>query len=184
MIEKPTRVQAIQHELDTDADNYTHAKSSFDISRVHFEAARDRLAGTKRLASEILDPYEWYTWREEHPHVKYAGTVIGEAILDVLVDYAYGKAFDFLDSTSPTYDPSLTLEEITEALESGGFDFRSSTPAREVNAALIHLTGKVKSARGYATADAEAIMESAREYALETEDQVIIKGTDQEGLIA
>jgi hypothetical protein len=157
MVNLPSRLEAILSELQRDSDDYIVAKQSFDVARVHFEAARDRLAATKALAADMMDFMDWYRWRTSHPNVKFAAGPMGEAITEVLNDCAVEEAFAFARGRKPKFDPFLALEQITLHLEAGGFSFRTSTPAREVNAALINLD-VLKAGRKYAAKDKDDTM--------------------------
>jgi hypothetical protein len=59
-------------------------------------------------------------WREEFLNVRFVGVRVGDACLSVLAEE--GKA---------------TTEGLVQALNEGGFRFRTNAPAREVHAALI-----------------------------------------------
>ena len=160
MAKMAARLKAIQRELERASLDYMKAKDAFDDAQVRFEIARDRITATKRLASDIMTWADWWDWRREHSEIRYAGTAIGEAIGDVLIDQAFEAAYPTLDDPSIPFNPSMNLEAITDALESGGFDFRSAAPRREVNAALINLEGVQKSPEDtYATTQAQEIFD-------------------------
>ena len=55
--------------------------------------------------------------------------------------------------------PEASLTQIQEALDRGGFEFRTSTPLREVNAALINLVGVKKDGDLYVCTDAEKYLD-------------------------
>jgi hypothetical protein len=151
-----------------------------DVARVHFEAARDRLASTKNLAAEIMDFPDWYNWRYTHTDVKYAAMQIGEAILEVLRDYAWSRAVAFITGEIKGYKPYKVLGEITKALEEGGFDFRTSTPQREVNAALINLNVE-KWQHMYAVSDKDEWLSLARS-SIDADKQVAITEPEPEDI--
>ncbi len=168
----PGRVKAITAELEKTAREYTEAKESFEQERVEFEAAREKFAGVRRLASEMLTSQDWHIWRQNHESVKFAAMPIGEAIIEVLRDYAYGAAVDFLTSSDnqddQEFSPNLTTEKIVETLEAGGFEFRTTSPLREVNAALIKLDGVTKlELGGYQVANTGEILEMMRSFIAE-----------------
>lgn len=161
MVSLPSRLQAILKELESDAVHYVDAKSEFDIARVHFEVARDRLAATKKNAVEIMDWEQWFTWRRSHASVRFAASPIGEAIQELLRDYAYDRAIAYVRGDVEVYSPFRGLSQITDELEQGGFDFRTSTPRREVNGALINLD-VLKFTGLYAASDKNEFLAIAR----------------------
>ena len=157
------RLKAILAELEKDAQAYLTAKAEFDGVRVQFEAARERLSTTRRLGAEIMSSWDWMNWRLSHATVRYAGVPIGDAVLDVLADSARQVAKEFLDGgLGPTFDPFMSLDDIAEGLESGGYEFRSSAPNREINMALTRLTGIDKNEGRYAIAGAEQILDKQK----------------------
>lgn len=160
--DKPQRIQAILGELNRAAMDYIYAKASYETTRVTFEAAREKFAGVKRLASEMLTSMDWYMWRQEHPNAMYAAMPIGEAILEVLDNHTYAVAFAYAEGGADKFRPFMSMEKIVEALESGGFEFRSTSPLREVNAALINLAGVTKTSSGYQRDDAEETLKFAQ----------------------
>lgn len=171
MVNRSSRIEAILSELERDSTDYVVAKQEFDAKRVRYEAARDRLAATKKLASDMMDGRQWYMWRAEHPDVKFSATAMKDAIMELLSDYAFECALKVARAEGSggglmLYSPFLDLDEITARLESGGFSFRSSTPAREVNAALINLH-VVKEFGRYAAADKDDALLFARSVAEE-----------------
>lgn len=155
------RVQAITAELDRAADDYDIAKREFDRARVEFEAARERLTSVKVMAEQMLTTADWWGWQNSHPEVRYAAMSAGDAIITLLRMYAYQVATAHLmQPDTRSYDPYLALDQIAGALESGGFEFRSTATGREINAALINLTGVKKSGDGkYAIAESDQILE-------------------------
>ena len=164
----PARVKAILDELKRVVFDYTAARSDYEAARVHFEAARERLASIKKIASQVLSYDDWYRWQFSNPTVQYAGMSIGDAISHALDNRAYQCAADVVHATAGEFDPAMTLEQIVEELEGGGFEFRTPTPRREVNAALMKLDGikTLKTEDGgpvrYVTEEAEDILELFR----------------------
>lgn len=82
---------------------------------------------------------------------------LGEAIIEALQNAAFEAAATHY-RTRQRFDPSVTLERLQEALERGGFEFRTAAPLREVNAGLIHLDGIVKDGGRYKAADSDEIL--------------------------
>ena len=160
---QPARIQAIKDELESAAREYEVARDAFEKARVHFQVASERLASTKELASLAMDSLDWYRWRKEHFTVRYAANQIGPAIAEVLVDRAFFAASGYVTGEDPSYSPEITQERIISDLDQGGFEFRSPTPGREVNAALIKMKGRTKMGESlYQAEDAEAILEAAK----------------------
>ncbi len=138
----PRRIQAIEAELDRAAEEYTGAKDTFQEAQVAYETAREKLAGVKALATEMMPPNDWFKWQSENLGVTYLGMSLGDAIIAVLQNHAYTQAqlhvpFDLITA----YRPSMPKDSIVEVLEAGGFDFRTTTPLREISAALLRLDG-------------------------------------------
>ena len=148
MTQLHARDEAILEELDTALQEYLVAKDSHDRALVQFDAARNRFARVKELAQNGLDFSLWITWINERPYVRFAGDQIGDAIQQVLRVQAYGAAKKFVDGESKTYEAGLYLHAITKQLDEGGFEFQSASPRREVNAALMNLSGITKGKPG------------------------------------
>ena len=157
----PARIKAILVELDKVAAEYTDARTEFETAKVHFETARERFAVVKRIASELLGWNDWYQWQTEHQGVKFAGAGIGEAIIEALHHAAVLSAIDVSNESGRKFVPDMTIDGIVEALESGGFEFRTATPKREVNAALMKLEGvrKLGDSGKYEADDAYEVLE-------------------------
>jgi len=161
MKDKSRRVEAIQQELDRATEDYIQSKNEFEAARVRFEVARDNFASIKRLATAMLPSWEFYEWQSGHPGVQYVALPIGEAILSALRSRAYDNATRCAEKKGIVYYPWMGVDLIIHWLESGGFEFRTTTPGREVNAALIRLEGVKKDEESglYAIVDADEILE-------------------------
>jgi hypothetical protein len=163
-----TRLQAMFDELDKALADYQNIKGSFMDARVRYQSARERFAGIRRLAGEMLPRRAWSDWLDKHPDVTFMGMPIGDAILLALEEKATRSALDHLTAKDPKkpphYDPSMNLDDIVSALERGGFEFRGLSPAREVNAALLKLPGVIKELGRYKKADADKTLEQLREW--------------------
>ena len=148
-----SRIRAIEAALEKVSREYQAAKARFNAARIDFETIREQLAATKKLALQVVTLQEWHAWldtTEDGQAIAYAGLPIGEAILGVLRAHVYDQAERVADTKkSAEFKPWMTLSEITRALENGGFEFKSVTPLREVNAALIRLAGVEKSGHRY-----------------------------------
>jgi len=105
----------------------------------------------------MTSPGGLYEWYENYPHVKYAGMPIGEAILAFLREKAVDAAVAYHNKEAKTFQPYVFSNRIIEGLDEGGFDFRSTAPLREVNAALMKLNGVKKNEKSgrYATENAD-----------------------------
>lgn len=156
------RIQAILEQLDSAADEYIGARAQIEKARINFELAREKLTLVKRVALEAMDISELAGWTVRHESVQYAGSSIGDAITEVLTAAARQATFAFMNKKADRFDPVLSLEQIEERLEQGGFEFRSVTPKREINAALLKLdsASKVDDGRGYKFGDAWDVLES------------------------
>ncbi len=142
----PVRVKAIRAELDRAANEYVEAHKVYQETLVHFRAARQRFASVKRVAAEILSFTDWYDWQEHHGNVRYAAMTIGEAIREVLREKAFEAAAEAGHSqpaSATHFFPSMTMEQIIEALEAGNFEFKGA-PRRETHAALLKLEGVIR----------------------------------------
>lgn len=140
----PARIKAILDELDRVAAEYAEAQRAWESARVHFKAARERFASIKRIASDMLAINDWYQWQEAHSNVRYAAMTVGEAIREALQVHTFSAAHEIADSDDPSperFEPSLTLDQIANMLEAGGFEFKTAAARREVNAALMRLDG-------------------------------------------
>jgi len=153
------RVDAMEDQLNKTGDEFRRAKENYDAARVDYEAAREKFLVVRRLALGVLSKEDWYSWRMSRTNVQYTGLKIGEAIIEALETHAVESAREhFYKKDNPPFRPVMSLEEIQEAMERGGFEFRTTTPLREVNAALINLDGVKKEAHGYKSALAEEIL--------------------------
>lgn len=158
----PERIKVILAELETTSNEYTVAIRNLQRARGQFEAAREKFTGIRRLASEMLTSYDWYRWREAHPGVRYAGMSIGEAILEALEEVAYTSAFNHVVHQRE-FSPDMTMDTLVPMLESGGFEFQTATPLRELNAALINLKGVEKSGIDLRASNADEILKTTIE---------------------
>jgi hypothetical protein len=170
------RVETMKAQLDLVSAEYLEAKEQFDVARVNYEVAREKFSGVRRLAMSVQSNNDWYKWRHDHQGVQYSGLRLGEAIADVLENRAYEAAAEYwkIKATDEParYFPLLSLERIQENLERGGFEFRTATPLREVNAALINAPAETikKEKHGFLAARADEILkEMDWVYALEVE---------------
>lgn len=158
----PTRIRSIEAQLETSAAEYLQARERLEHARVEFEVAREKLGGIKRLAGEILNNEDWDAWQKKHTSVRFVAVPIGETIIRILADHAAQCAYLHLRNKTP-FSPSMTLQEIANVLEGGGYDFRSTSPLREVNAALMQLKGVAKPVEGkYEIEDAEEFVTTVR----------------------
>jgi hypothetical protein len=112
----------------------------------------------------MLSALEWAKWQDRHPDVRFMGMAVGDAIKAVLDDNAFNQAYAFARNPDPEarYDPGLFLDQIVATLEGGGFEFRTLTPRREINAALMKLEGVEKKGAAYRVADADETLERCR----------------------
>jgi hypothetical protein len=109
---------------------------------------------------------DWYIWRMEHERVQFTGLKIGEAISDLLESFAYNRASEYWARASKgerqTYNPAMGLEQIQEELEKGGYEFRSTSALREVNASLINSLDVRKERHFFKHARADEILKEMR----------------------
>ncbi len=148
-------------ELDGAAAEYGQAKRAFDAARVRYEVAKRRLEVTKELASEAMPAGEWGAWLHRHSDVKYAGVPIGEAILDHIKSDTR-RFYENASDEEFDHTPIFRLDDIRGALARGGFEFKTLTPLREINAALINLAGVEKSGDYYRAGDADEVSKKIR----------------------
>ncbi len=160
-----SRIRAIKAELDKCAVEYRAAKDQFEKARVEFEIAREKLTGVKQLAANMLTDSEYRNWGWNHLDVVHAGVPIGDAISYALWNHAWDNAVEcYKNIEECPYAPDLSLDRISDDLEKGGFDFRTSTPLREINGALLQLKGVEKLSNGnYKRVDSYEIYKSVEE---------------------
>jgi len=153
------RAAAIVSELGRAASEYQDALREFEITRQRLEVAKEKFAGVRRLAPDVLSPREWSEWQYNHEDLWLVGMDIGEAIRQTLHIRATSSAMESLDSKGEKrWDPSMATWEVVEALVEHGFEFRTATPRREVHAALLHLKSAKKMGEGrYALKEADAV---------------------------
>lgn len=156
------RLQVILEELDRDFNTYQAAKEQLETARTRLEIARQRFVATKTLASEAAG-IQWYAWLRQHPQLRYFGTPIGDAILNILELRCYISGANFVQGEASRYLPQMTITQIADELEQGGFEFTSTAPAREVNAALINLKGVEKIGTTYRFERAQEILNELKE---------------------
>lgn len=162
-VQQPSRIQAIKAELDRSVAEYLRAKDEFERTQVEFETAREKLGGITRLASEMLDTLDWIMWQITHPNIRFVAMPIGDAILGALQTKASTAANEILNDPKQEFHPAMFLGEICKELDKGGFMFRTPTPMREANAALMNLKGVTKTQDGwYQIENAQTILEKAK----------------------
>lgn len=143
----------IVSELEQSAHALDDAQQALDAAKVRyelgvqrykaaFEYLRDVLSGGR---GDVHDTRSLLRWLVENVHIDhvlhrhlYTGMTLGEALYAVL-DWSRGEP--------------RTLGQIMEALRQGGYQFQSTSPLREVNAALINLKGIEKVENAYALTD-------------------------------
>lgn len=160
------REAAITTELDRAVHEHRGAKQEATNAQVRYHSAREALASIRRLATEMLSRKAMADWLDNHPDVRFMGMSIGDAILTILEKRANEAAWAHANSrheaderNRQVYYPYMSVDEITAELESGGFEFRSITPRREVNAALLKLQGVKREGARYRKEDSAKILE-------------------------
>jgi hypothetical protein len=142
-----SRIQTIKAELDKSRDEYIQLKDKFEEFRVKYETAREKFTKVVELAGEMLPYTDWFGWLMQNVDLRFVGLSIGDAIIAVLKGNAYQAAQKAVNENKP-FAPAMNLSTIAQELENGGFAFQSSTPRREVNAALINLKGITRIEQG------------------------------------
>jgi hypothetical protein len=142
------RINAALGALSKAANEYSESKNIYEVSRVRYELAREQFAKTKELATSMLGDRERVQWETEHRNLRFVGTPLGEAITSTLRSHAIDIASNFDLNGKQKFNATLALDPISQRLEDGGYEFHSSTPQREINAALINLSGITKSKYG------------------------------------
>ncbi len=173
------RVETMKVQLNQVSEEYLAIKERFDEARVTYEVAREKFASVRRLALNVLSSQDWWTWRSQHKSVQYTGLKLGEAIANLLENHAYDVAANYWTAVArkekkAEYLPMMGLERIQETLEHGGFEFRTSTPLREVNAALINAPEVEKDRDLFSAARAKEIL-AEMEWVREFEEQQMAK---------
>ncbi len=150
------RVRTLIAELDKLSKEYIAARDDYESARQVFEAAKEKLVAVRKVAPEVLGA-EWHTWTLKHPEIRLVGLEMGAAIISVLQGKAYSSAIERVKSLNKPegeqkqYEPSMSPSEISDALDTHGFEFRTGTPRREVHAALLNLKGITKVDREWGT---------------------------------
>ncbi|MFN8618779.1 MAG: hypothetical protein U0837_16970 [Dehalococcoidia bacterium] len=156
------RAQVALDQLNKAAAEYAEAKAKADAAQTLFESAAHSLATTRRLAGDILGWWDLWEWESEHREIRYAGMALGEAITSYLTGEAHKAGDRYQRGQDEKPHPWRSLEGIVDALDEGGFQFRTVTPAREANAAITNLktvtSRKLADTTVYAAADAESIL--------------------------
>jgi hypothetical protein len=159
-----TRTKTIVDELNNAAKEFRDALEILKNAQVTVDMRRERLSALQRVASGMLTGDMWKWWQENNKRVRYVGMLIGPAIAEVLRGRAYESATRVsqgmvFPGTPPTFNASLSMDEIVQELDHGGFEFKTSYPMREVNAALMKLAGVKKRPDGrFEHADATNIL--------------------------
>lgn len=158
------RVQTVIAELDRAALEYVTAKNNFERARIAFEVAKTKFAGIRQLATHMLSPQDWAAWHQRNQGIRFAAISTGDAVMIVLRSHAYNQALAHFNSGGKhKFAPAMPLQAIATTLEQGGFDFQSSAPLREINAALINLQNVTKTESGlYEASDAQSLFEMVR----------------------
>ena len=161
------RTQTILSELDRAETDLREALASHAKAQAEYDAARERFIGMRKLAASALSSAEWFRWEQNHPFVTYVGMEIGDAIIRVLEVHTYERAFAHIKNPKEQkFIPTMHVDKIIDALETGGFDFGTSTPKRVINAAALNKK-KVRKVDGaapfYQLADADDYLNAAKE---------------------
>lgn len=122
-LEEMSYISGLYNEFLFEKAHYHELVSQLMEAQGRVELAEGRLRLTRdhmihRIGrSPLLAPKEW---REQFLDVQFVGVRAGDACLMVLSEKG-----------------NASTEELVEALNNGGFRFRSNAPAREVHAAMI-----------------------------------------------
>ena len=178
------RILAITAELDETERHYREAKEEYDVALVHYETSKARFASTREKAHEIMTHLAWYSWLYDHPQVKYTGSPIGDSILRILQDFAISEAAEFVNGARKYFAPWLDIEGIATQLEGGGFEFRTATIGREVNAALLKLKGVERgtgaSSSLFRHGDADEILAEHQDFMEQMDGRKAERGKDED----
>jgi len=166
----PIRLAAIYRELESALDEYREAKEQFVAARVRYQSAKEKFAGIRKLAADMLPRKDWLDWQDKHPAVEFMGMPIGDAIVGALINKAIETASDAVQNKTE-FRPHMFIDEIVAALEQGGFEFRGLTPRREINAALLKLDGVTKWKGAYKATEADEIFRKFETYSEEPEGE-------------
>lgn len=139
----------VMQKLQSAIDEYKAARAQYELARMEFELARERYLRTKDMAFEMMPLKERLESFELYADLQFLGENIGDAIRKIMVDACVRMCMDFVVGKSATYEPCLSVEDLVKALKDRGFEFKSATPGREVNAALMRLYGIKKKSTCY-----------------------------------
>jgi exonuclease VII small subunit len=160
-MKKSPRLQSIEKELERAEAEYATAKEVYADARVRLEAAIEGLAGARRIAVGGMHPFDLLTRGLIKPDFRFVGMNLKDAIVNVLQKKAWIAATEALKSNIE-FDPCMDVYEMGDELEEGGFDFRTSSPSREINAALMQLKGITKLEDGsYHIENAQDVLQQA-----------------------
>lgn len=170
MADKSVRANVILEELAKAYAAYRNSRQAAITTATVARSDREKFAGLSGLAEEMLSKKEWSEWQDAHPDVRFMGMNLGTAILEALTATAVESAWSFYAAVAPAipkpFNPWMTVDELVSVLENGGFEFRSITPAREINAALMKLDGVEKrddmGTAKYKMSDADVAFEKVR----------------------
>ncbi len=140
----PERVRVILDELNNAAYDYQRARDEYQRAQLAYDLGRERLVSLKKLGAEVMGWLPWYQWLQEHEEVRFTGESMGDAVLNLLRNQIHEEATKAANDPNAKYLPWVNVDKIVEALEAGGYEFKSIAPQREVNAALINLSGVTK----------------------------------------
>ena len=158
------RHRIIEERLQEAKKKLLQKKEVLENARVEYETTKEEFSAIRRVASEIFTGYQMYGWQNKNQDVQFIGVPIGDAIIDLLRARAQKTADDHIQDSRHNFKPSLTMEQITNLLEDSGFEFRTLTPRREVNAAVRHLKGIERTSSGmYQIADAKGLLQRTKE---------------------
>ena len=158
------RHRTIFGELEKARNEFVTAREICIAAQMARDAAKEKFIAMRRLAHEAVSGAEMWEWEENHKDVKYVGMDIGDAIERVLEMHAWQSALDHIDDPGRfRYSPAMADDALVEELEAGGFEFKSSSPLREIHAAVINKKSVTKLTGGYRTAKAKDLLEQARE---------------------
>ena len=156
---------AILNKVESAIEEYKAALAAYEVARLEFTLARERYVRTKELAFAMMTLQEKWEWSQAHPELQFMRGSVGEAIDSVIFNACIRQCMAFVAGKAESYVPRFSVDQLVDALRRGGFEFKSATPGREVNAALMRLKDIEKNGLDYIPSDevAEDVLKAVKD---------------------
>ena len=143
-------LEADEREIEAAGEEYLAAKARLDVALLRYTALRKFVTetlGHSPYAGDLAWPASIPGAGRRRGKFRFADLGVGDAVINVFREKfgeppAAEDLVRFSDEDLETV--TLTLEEITGVLETGGLGFPETATARSVNAALMNTTGMTR----------------------------------------